>query len=493
VALPKVFGVETEYGIIVKGDERLNPVAASTLVVSSYRDLLSKSAEWDFDDEHPERDARGFVMPPDKAPTVEPSLTNVVLPNGARLYVDHAHPEYSTPECSDPLELVAHDAAGVLVMRKAVARLEATMDDGQTLRLYKNNSDGKGNSYGCHENYLVSRDVPFEDLAEKLVPYFVSRQVICGAGKVGAENGTEEAHFQISQRADFFEELIGLETTIRRPIINTRDEPHADPSLYRRLHVIVGDANMSQFANFVKIGATALVILMIEDGFIQKDLSLDDPVSALRAVSRDLTCRRPLRRSDGTTITPVELQWNYYELAEKWREGHDHPAWTPRVLDAWRQALEGLESDPFSLSDRLDWVAKLRVIESYRESRGLDWKDSKVAMIDLQYHDIREDRGIYWKLEQSGAIKRMVGDETIKGAELNPPETTRAYFRGRAIQHFGRAIVSANWDSVVVDSGKATLKRIPMMNPHKGTKSAVGQLFQQASDAEHLIELLSEG
>lgn len=491
MALDKVFGIETEYGITVRGDERLNPVVASTLVVSSYRDLLNRSADWDFDDEHPERDARGFVVPADKAPAVEPALTNVVLPNGARLYVDHAHPEYSTPECSDPLELVAHDAAGVLVMRKAVARLQGTLGEGQAVLLYKNNTDGKGNSYGCHENYLVSRDVPFEDLAEKLVPYFVSRQLICGAGKVGSENETEAVHFQISQRADFFEELVGLETTIRRPIINTRDEPHADPTLFRRLHVIVGDANMSQFANFVKIGATALVLQMIEDGFIEKDLTLAEPISALRAVSRDLTGKRPIERSDGTTITPVELQWNYYELAEKWREGHDYSPWTDGVLRAWREALEGLEADPMSMSDRLDWVAKLQIIEAYRESRRLEWGDPKLAMIDLQYHDIRDDRGIFWKLEGSGAVSRLVDEDTIAAAETSPPETTRAYFRGRAIDRFGKSIVSANWDSVVIDSGKSSLQRIPMMNPHKGSKDAVGAIFDEASDPQELIRLLS--
>ncbi len=493
MALEKIFGIETEYGITVTGDERLNAVVASTLVVSSYRDLLNRSADWDFDDEHPERDARGFVAPADKAPAVEPTLTNVVLPNGARLYVDHAHPEYSTPECKDPLELVAHDAAGVLVMRRAVARLESTLGADRLVLLYKNNTDGKGNSYGCHENYLVSREVPFDELAAKLIPFFVSRQVICGAGKVGFENGTEEANFQISQRADFFEELVGLETTIRRPIINTRDEPHADPSLFRRLHVIVGDANMAQFATYLKVGTTALVLQMIEDGFLEKDLSLADPVGALRAVSRDLTCRKTIERSDGTKISPVELQWNYYELAEKWREGHEHSGWTAAVLDAWRETLEKLEDDPMTLSDRLDWVAKFQVIDAYRQSRRLDWSDPKLALIDLQYHDIRSDRGIFWKLQSSGAVTRLVDDALIEAAEFRPPETTRAYFRGRAIELFGESIVSANWDSVVIDSGKESLQRIPMMNPHKGTKESVGRLIDQAKDPEDLVRLLSTG
>ncbi len=491
MSVQKVFGIETEYGIAVRGDDRLNPVVASTLVVSSYKDLLSRSAEWDFDDEHPERDARGFVVPADKAPTIEPTLTNVVLPNGARLYVDHAHPEYSTPECTDPLELVAHDAAGVVVLRRAVARLAETLREGQAVLLYKNNTDGKGNSYGCHENYLVAREVPFEEIVRNLVPFFVSRPVICGAGKVGWENDTEEAPFQISQRADFFEEIVGLETTIRRPIVNTRDEPHADPELFRRLHVIVGDANMSQFSTFLKVGATALVLQMIEDRFIEKDLTLDDPVAALKAVSRDLTCKRPIERADGTTITPVELQWNYFELAEKWKESHDHPSWTDQVLAAWSEVLEALESDPMILADRLDWVAKLRLVEAYRESRGLSWGDSRLAMLDLQYHDIREDRGIYWKLEQSGAIKTLVDAGSIEAAESSPPESTRAYFRGKMIERFGASVVAANWDSVVVDSGKAALQRIPMMNPLKGGKSAVAPLFEAAQSAEELVALLS--
>lgn len=492
MSVPKVFGIETEYGIASGGEPRLNPVVASTLVVSAYKELLSGSAEWDFDDEHPERDARGFEVPADKAPAVEPMLTNVVLPNGARLYVDHAHPEYSTPECSEPLQLVAHDLAGVVVMRKAMAQLEKTLLPGQWVRLYKNNSDGKGNSYGCHENYLVDRSVPFADLADKLLPFLVSRVVFCGAGKVGSENGREECRFQISQRADFFEEIIGLETTIRRPIINTRDEPHADPRLYRRLHVIVGDANMAQVPTFLKAGTTALVLQMIEDGFVEKDLSLDEPVEAFHRISRDLECRAPVKRSDGTTITAVELQWNYYELAEKWRESHEHPSWTASVLDCWRQVLEGLESDPRSLSSKLDWVAKQRLIESYREARGLDWGDPKLHMIDLQYHDLREDKGLYWKLESSGAMETMVDYSAAMGAEREPPDTTRAYFRGKAIEKFSSWIVSVNWDSIVFDTGAPALQRLPMMHPTRGTKASVGPLIESCDDAAQLIEALSE-
>jgi proteasome accessory factor PafA2 len=491
VSIPKVFGIETEYGIAFGGDPKLNAMVASTLVVSAYKELLDGSAEWDFHDEHPERDARGFEVPGDKAPTVEPTLTNVVLPNGARLYVDHAHPEYSTPECSDPLELVIHDLAGVVVMRRAVSQLLRNLPVGHWVRLYKNNSDGKGNSYGCHENYLVDRSVPFEVLTEKLLPHLISRQIYCGAGKVGAEAGRGQCNFQISQRADFFEEVIGLETTIRRPIVNTRDEPHADPQRFRRLHVIVGDANMAHIPTFLKIGTTALILQMIEDGFIEKDLSLKDPVASLHSVSRDLSCKQVLERTDGTTITAVELQWNYYELAQKWRESYEHPPWTPKVLDLWREILEGLERDPLALASKLDWVAKWSVVQAYKDSRGIDWNDPKLAMIDLQYHDLRPDRGLYWKLEAEGRIDTLASLAEAERAESEPPESTRAYFRGRAIRRFAPQIVSANWDSIVFDTGASALQRLPMMNPTKGTKDQVGDLLDGCADLEELLDALT--
>src|SRR3990170_3486880 len=243
MAIPKVIGTETEYGISAVGSPEFNPVIASSLLISTYAGTLRR-IRWDYDQESPLRDARGFEPPQVREPTEEDlGLANVILPNGARYYVDHAHPEYSTPECATPRELVIHDKAGERILEQSLEEMQRILPPGQRVAIYKNNSDGKGNSYGCHENYLVSRDAPFARIVRDLTPFFVSRQVFTGAGKLGAEGTWDEQtsdRFQLTQRADFFEAEVGLETTLKRPIINTRDEPHADPEKYRRLHVIVG-------------------------------------------------------------------------------------------------------------------------------------------------------------------------------------------------------------------------------------------------------------
>ena len=287
MAVPKIVGIETEYGVSLRGAPEPNPVVASSLLINGY--VEQRRIGWDFEDESPGRDARGFARDGAQPPEIETHLVNAVLTNGARYYVDHAHPEYSTPECADPLEATLFDKAGERILARSMDAARRLLPAGQEIVVYKNNSDGKGNSYGCHENYLVDRTVPFASLVRNLIPWFVTRQVFTGAGKVGSENGAEPCDFQISQRADFFEEEVGLETTLKRPIVNTRDEPHADPQKYRRLHVIVGDANLCEVATFLKVGTTAIVLAMIEDGFIDKDLSISAPVAAIRTVSHDPT------------------------------------------------------------------------------------------------------------------------------------------------------------------------------------------------------------
>ena len=291
MAIPKVFGIETEYGITAAGSPDFNPVLASSILISTYAGSLRR-IRWDYEQESPLRDARGFEPVPAREGTDEDlGLANVILPNGSRYYVDHAHPEYSTPECITPRDLVVHDKAGERILERSLAEVARELPTGPKLSIYKNNSDGKGNSYGTHENYLVDRATPFGDIVRDLTPFFVSRQVFTGAGKVGVEAWEEpgQTNYQLTQRADFFETEVGLETTLKRPIINTRDEPHADPEKYRRLHVIVGDANMCEVATFLKIGTTAIVLKMIEDRFLP-DLSIKNPVAALHAVSRDITC-----------------------------------------------------------------------------------------------------------------------------------------------------------------------------------------------------------
>src|SRR5262245_11263304 len=311
MSIPKVMGIETEYGISGPGMAEFNPVLSSSLLINSYAGRLRR-IRWDYEQESPLRDARGYELVQERQPVEDDlGLANVILPNGARYYVDHAHPEYSTPECASPRGLVAHDKAGERILERSLRAAGEILPPGERLSIYKNNTDGKGNSYGCHENYLVDRRTPFARIVRDLTPFLVSRQIFTGAGKVGSESPRDEArhvHYQLSQRTDFFEAEVGLETTLKRPIINTRDEPHADPELYRRLHVIIGDANMCEVATFLKVGTTALVLKMVEDELIP-DLSLEAPVGALHEISWDISCRQTVRMRDGRRVRALELQW----------------------------------------------------------------------------------------------------------------------------------------------------------------------------------------
>src|SRR3989454_3444582 len=276
MAIRKVCGIETEYGIVLRGVGESNPVTASSLLISAYVSQQNRKVEWDFEDESPGRDARGFAREGAMAPEVETHLVNAVLTNGARYYVDHAHPEFSTPECADARECVLYDKAGERILARSMQAAMEVLPQGQDIVVYKNNSDRKGNSYGTHENYLMDRAVPFSRIVHHVMPHFVSRQIYTGAGKVGSEvssMSSADVPFQLTQRADFFEEEVGLETTLKRPIVNTRDEPHADAQKYRRLHVIIGDANLCEVATFLKVGTTALVLSMIEDDFLPRDFS----------------------------------------------------------------------------------------------------------------------------------------------------------------------------------------------------------------------------
>ena len=334
MALPKVCGIETEYGIIVRGGES-NPVSASSLLINAFMatitDRRSPRTGWDFNDEQPGNDARGFNLDEAIIPELETSLVNAVLTNGARYYVDHAHPEISNPETTTALEAVCWDRAAEEIIRISVDAANSQL--AQTARasrqqpgeiiVYKNNSDGKGNSYGCHENYLMARETPFGRLATQITPHFVTRQVFCGAGKVGCESpgaAHDSVPFQLSQRADFFEEEIGLETTLKRPIVNTRDEPHADAQKYRRLHVIVGDANLAEVATYLKIGTTQIVLSMIEDGALGDDWLLSNPVSAIRQVSHDPTLTSTVLLADGRRATALEIQFGLLEAAVKYEQ-----------------------------------------------------------------------------------------------------------------------------------------------------------------------------
>lgn len=492
MAVPKICGIETEYGISAPGSEEFNPITTSSLLINAYAKPAFRRVKWDYEEENPLRDARGFDRGGGEFVVDDDSgLVNIILPNGARYYVDHAHPEYSSPETSNARDCVVWDKAGERILEESIRAVGAVIPDGDKIHIYKNNSDGKGNSYGCHENYLMNRETPFVEIVKNLTPFFVSRQVFTGAGKVGAENGVQGVDYQISQRADFFEVEVGLETTFKRPIINTRDEPHADPEHYRRLHVIVGDANMSEVATFLKVGTTALVLRMIEDDFITEDLVLREPVRAIRRVSHDLSCKQPLELADGRSITAVELQWEYLKLGKKYLQDNEVEVHTEDVVERWERTLEGLERDPMSLARELDWVAKLGLLEAYRNRDGLEWSHAKLKAIDLQYHDVRQEKGLYYKLLSGGKVTTVVGEDEVAWAVDHPPEDTRAYFRGECLRRFSSQIVSASWDSLVFDTGDDPLRKVPTLEPTRGTKARVAALLDASPDVKSLLDNLS--
>jgi Pup amidohydrolase len=502
MSVRRVMGIETEYGISVPGQPGANAMVTSSQVVNAYHSVTAAKARrtrWDFEEENPLRDARGFDLSREVADASQLTdedlgLANVILTNGARLYVDHAHPEYSSPECTDPLAAVLWDKAGERVMAAAAAQASA-MPGTAPIQLYKNNTDNKGASYGCHENYLMSRATPFAEIVRHLTPFFVTRQVVCGAGRVGLGADGREDGFQISQRADFFEVEVGLETTLKRPIINTRDEPHADPEKYRRLHVIIGDANMSELASYLKLGSTALVLAMIEDRFLAVDLSIEAPVAQLRAVSHDPTCRHLIGLRDGRKLTAVQVQMEYLELARKYtqdRYGGDIDELTADVLDRWESALTRLAEDPMQLAGELDWVTKLQLADGYRSRDGIGWGHPRLQLVDLQYSDVRPDRGLYNRLVAAGRMRRLLDEQDVLRAVTEPPEDTRAYFRGRCLRQYPDAVAAASWDSVIFDlPGRESLQRVPTLEPLRGTKAHVGALLDRCETAAELVTALT--
>jgi proteasome accessory factor A len=501
----RIMGTEVEYGISVPGQPGANPMVTSSQVVNAYgaRPELTRGgrARWDYEEESPLRDARGFTYsgtaydPAEALADEDLGLANVILTNGARLYVDHAHPEYSTPEVTNPRDLVRWDKAGERVMAEA-SRRAATIPNAGVIHLYKNNTDNKGASYGSHENYLMSRQTPFADIVTHLTPFFVTRQIFCGAGRVGIGQDGSQPGFQLSQRADFFEVEVGLETTLKRPIINTRDEPHSDADKYRRLHVIIGDANLSEISTYLKVGTTSLVLSMIEEKVLSSDLGIADPVTELKAVSHDPSLSHRLRLRDGRRLTALDLQWAYFERASAFvesRYGSDTDEVTADVLARWEAVLDQLGRDPAKLADQLDWVAKLRLLEGYREREQLGWAAHKLQLVDLQYSDVRPEKGLYHRLVSRGAMQTLLDDDITRTAMSQPPEDTRAYFRGRCLAQYASEVVAASWDSVIFDVGRESLVRVPMMEPERGTKAHVGELFDRCPSAKDLLEVITGG
>ncbi|WP_432485105.1 depupylase/deamidase Dop [Kineococcus esterisolvens] len=534
MSVRRVTGLETEYGISVPGDPGANPMLLSAQVVNAYAAPLTGSmgsalrARWDYEDEAPLRDARGFEVPrtaahpsqltdapargngqrraapsaPDvvSAESEDPTMANVILTNGARFYVDHAHPEYSSPEVLTPRDAVRYDRAGERILLDALRRVAAT--PGLTpVTIYKNNTDGKGASYGTHENYLMDRATPFADVVRHLTPFFVSRQVFTGAGRVGIGQDSAGTGFQISQRADFFEVEVGLETTMKRPIINTRDEPHATAEKYRRLHVIVGDATMCEVATLLKVGTTSLVLAALEAGALAGgpagDLQVAEPVRALHEVSHDPGLQHLVRLRDGRRMTALQLQWAYFEAAAAFvddRQGPDADADTREVLTRWEGVLTRLGDDVMSAAREVDWVAKLRLLEGYRSRDGLGWDSHRLQAVDLQWSDVRPEKGLYLKLAERGQVERLVTEEAVQHAVTHPPEDTRAYFRGECLARYGSRVAAASWDSVIFDvPGRGALQRVPTLEPLRGTREHVGALLDRCATAEELVAALTGG
>ncbi len=516
----RMMGIETEYGVLEPGQPMANPMALSAAVVAAYAQTVAATTRWDYEGEDPLADARGFRLdraaahpdqltdsPADLAAALGPyhrrrphagerpaPMTSLVLTNGARLYVDHAHPEYSSPEVTGPRAAVTWDRAGEEIMRRSAAALaaEPAMPD---VALYKNNVDGKGQSYGTHENYLMDRRVPFGDIVRYLTPFLVTRQVFTGAGRVGLGQRSEIPGFQLSQRADYIENDVGLETTFNRPIINTRDEPHADAERHRRLHVIAGDANLLQTATYLKLGTTSLVLWLLEQEAIPLALdavALDDAVAETRAVSHDTTLSHRLTLADGRSMTALEIQRLYLEvISEAVEAAGDVDAETRDVLERWDSVLTRLAEDPMTCAADVEWVAKLRVLEGLRRRDGIGWENPRLAALDLQWSDVRPERSIYQRLAATGAVELLVTPEEVDHAVHHPPIDTRAWFRGEAIRRYGTAVSAAGWESVVLDvPGAEHLVRLPMLEPARGTREHVGEVLDQSADVAGLLEEL---
>jgi len=419
----RIYGLENEYGIICTSEGRgRRPLSVQNAVMYLFREIIS-----------------GRMYP------------DVFLENGARFYQDiGCHPEYATPECDNVIDVVVHDRAGErIVERLSIAAEKRMRRDGflGKITVFKNNTDTPGNTYGCHENYLMDRKVGFRQLATQLIPFFVTRQIYTGAGKV---KHTSRGTYAISQRAQHIREDVSIATTTARGIINTRDEPHADREKYRRLHVIVGDSNMSDYTTYLKIGTTAIVLRMIEDGFIKKPLSLRGSVKLMQLISEDTTCTKKLEMDDGRRITAVELQRIYLETAKRYFENVKPDEISKDVMEKWEYVLDAIEVDPMQLDKELDWVIKKKVIDSYVNSRNLRWDSAKVAMLDLQYHNIRTDRGLYYLLEKEGRVEKIIDEQAVKEAMHQPPQTTRAKFRGRFVRlaNDRKILCGVNWSYI---------------------------------------------
>lgn len=520
MSVDRIISTETEYGVYRPGDVYANPVALSSHVVGAYargsRENTpaagSPPVRWDYTAEDPLNDLRGYRM--DRAaahasqltddpyhlapsggseeiarPTPEelalPAATATVLTNGARLYVDHAHPEYSAPETRGPRDAVLWDRAGEVIARRMME--QAHVQGHENIVLVKNNTDGKGAAYGTHENYQMQRDTDLDDIIRGLTPFMITRPVICGAGRVGIGQRSEVAGFQISQRADFVENEVGLETTFNRPIINTRDEPHADPRLYRRLHVIGGDGNMFDCSAFLRFGTTALVLWAIEAGIglEWEALAVSDPVQETWAISHHPNLDYRVSTAGGRSYTAVELQLLYRDLvlATYERLGITPEPAAQEVLDMWGSVCERMTQDLFSVATEVEWVAKYQLLSRQRERLGVAWNDPRIVAMDLQWADLRPGHSLVARLDAAGRVRRLFTPEEVEAAADTPPANTRARLRGMAVAHVP-SLVKASWTSLVVDDPtRVGLVRRPLADA-LDTNPALEQLLRSGTIIE---------
>ncbi|MEI6349602.1 MAG: depupylase/deamidase Dop [Verrucomicrobiota bacterium] len=498
--MKRVFGIETEYGITVDGQDHVDVVQESIEIVRSYTEH-GAAMKWDYELEDPHKDARGFRASELRQDTDEAAYyeidknrplsfeeikSDLVLSNGARFYNDHAHPEYSTPECTTLHELVAQDKAGERVLWECARRRNARIENGREVRLYKNNTDFVGHSFGCHDNYLMARTVPWDRIVGGMLPFLVTRQIFTGAGKIGIEHEDAQPQpgvFQISQRADFISVLVSIDTMNRRPIVNTRDEPHADTSKYRRFHVIIGDANMNEVATALKMGTTSLVLELIEKGHAPA-LELANPVEATKSISRDQSYDWIVELSDGRKISAIDIQRIYLAAAQQHCDpGNPETQW---VIKEWESVLNDLHIDYMRCMDRVDWVAKRYLLSSFREAENLAWSDPWLQSIDLEYHNIDPIAGLYHEMLRTCSVRRFLTEEEIKYAIFQPPTTTRAFFRGRAVAKFNAAIASIQWDEVVFQTSSGP-RAVPLITAFGD--EALDALNARVQNANSLADL----
>ncbi len=506
--MKRVFGLETEYGITLSGADTVDVVAESIELVRRYTDH-GALMKWDYDLEDPHLDARGFrarelLQDTDESAyyeidkrrplSFEEIKSDLVLSNGARFYNDHAHPEYSTPECTTLREIVAQDKAGERILAECARRRNQKLPSGYEVRLYKNNTDFSGHSYGCHDNYLMGRDIAWDQIVAGILPFLVTRQIFAGAGKMGveAESGqSEPGVYQISQRADFFSVVVSIDTMNRRPLINTRDEPHVDASRYRRFHVILGDSNMSEWATAMKIGTTALILDLIERGEAPQ-LEIAQPVDANKSISRDQTYDWIIELKDGRKISAIDVQRIYLRAASRLEPlgsnaagSEEDRAW---ILHEWENVLNDLERDVVSARDRVDWAAKKFLLDALQEEEKLSWSDPWLQSIDLEYHNLDLDRGLYYELLRKGLMRRVTTEDEIKAAIFNPPETTRAFFRGRAVARFNDEISSIQWDEIVFANGAYSCR---VILPEAAINPRLDALNDAARNGKDFSEFIS--